>query len=100
MLPDANLSPPWRPGRRSPAWLLKRPLTWLVGGEIVVMLALFALAWHLLQGRSAPLPPLALLPPVASPSPVASPEPAAAVGTSPKPTPRPALATDLPTWVA
>ena len=101
MLPEVDLPPLWRPGRRSPAWLLTRPLTWLVVGEIVVMLGLFALAWHLFQDHNRPLPAVvALLP---RPTPSASPTAAVAsvgVQPSPRPTPQPGLATDLPTWMA
>ena len=101
MLADANLPPPWRPGRRSPAWLLKRPLTWLVIGELVVMLGLLALAWHILHSRQAPLPPVAEM--RVSPAPTASPAsalPTAVAKPSPRPTPQPGLATGLPTWIA
>jgi hypothetical protein len=101
MLSDANLPPPWRPGRRSPAWLLRRPLTWLVAGEIVVMLALFGLAWHLLQTRQPPAPAVAMLRPPASPSaPPSSATASATLEPSPGPTPHTGLATDLPTWTA
>jgi len=100
MLPDRHLPPPWQSGRRSPAWLLKRPLTWLVAAEIIVMLAFFALAWHLLQTPSRALPPLALPRPLATPSPARSDSVGAAVQPSPRPTPQAALATDLPTWIA
>jgi hypothetical protein len=103
MLSDANLPPPWRPGRRSPAWLLRRPLTWLIAGEIVVMLALFGLAWHLLQTRPAPAPAVTALRPLPSPSasaPSTSAVTTTAVEPSPRPTPRAGLATDPATWIA
>jgi hypothetical protein len=100
MLSDANLPPPWRPGRRSPAWLLRRPLTWLVAGEIVVMVALFALAWHLLQTHQAPVPPIEISRPVPSPSPASTPAvPTAAIQPSERPTPHAGLATDPATWI-
>src|SRR2546427_3512889 len=98
---EEHLPPPWQPGRRSPAWLLKRPLTWLVAGEIIVMLALFAVAWHLYQARGQAPPPQAVLLPGPSPSVAASdPAPAVAQRPSPRPAPHTGLATDLPTWIA
>ena len=103
MLPDANLSPPWRPGRRSPAWLLKRPLTWLVIGELIVMVALFALAWHLVQARQArqaPPPATAMRPLPAPKAPPASGVPSAVVQPTPRTTAGPGLATDVPSWIA
>jgi hypothetical protein len=101
MLPETDLPPPWRPGRRSPAWLLRRPLTWLIAAEVVVMLALVALAWHLVQARGQAPPRVAVLRPGPIPS-AANPSPAAAsvaLQPSPRPTPHPGLATDLPTWI-
>jgi hypothetical protein len=101
MLSDANLPPPWRPGRRSPAWLLRRPLTWLVVGEIVVMVVLFALALHLLQTRPAPAPAVTIPRPHPSASATStSAVTTAAVEPSPRPAPYAGLATDPATWIA
>jgi hypothetical protein len=95
-------TPPWLPGRPSPARLLRRPLTWLVAGELVAMLALFAFAWHIWQSHAQTRPALARLPlPALSPLAPASPTPAA--HSSPvvqKPTPRPGLATGPAIWTA
>jgi hypothetical protein len=73
-----------------------------VAGELVVMLVLFGLAWHLLQAHQVPAPP----PPEAlRPPPSASPPAPTAVVSEPtqpsaRPTPRVGFATDLPTWIA
>lgn len=48
--------------------LLRKPLTWMVIGEVAVVAALFVLAWHLVAGVPAPA---FSLPPVTSPSPQA-----------------------------
>lgn len=77
-----------------PRWA-RRPLAWLVAGEVAVCLALFGTAWHLIAGSAAAAGPTARLPVLAAPSPVESPVPAIPMaGGAAVPAPgRPGLAT-------
>src|SRR5438874_6232022 len=98
---EDDLPPPWRPGRRSPAWLLKRPLTWLIAGECVLMLALFAVAWHVYQGRPHAPGSVASLPSAPPGQPDPSPQYVPGRGATPAvAAPHPGLATDPATWIA
>jgi len=78
--------------------LLRKPLTWMVLAECLVVAALFMLAWHLLAGGPAPelsLPPATSPPPQADAAgPVAS-----RVTVSPRPRPLlPGLNVDATFW--
>src|SRR5690349_14102573 len=82
--------------------LVRRPLTWLVAGEILVVAALAIAAWHVHQARSAAqAPPAAeVLVPRERAEPLPSSpgvRPPSGLPASPQPTPtgpRPGLATD------
>ena len=97
-----HLPPPWRPARRSLGRFLRHPLTWLVAAECVLMLALFAVAWHVWQSHAGP-PPAAVaeLPPAATtPAVDPSPAPTSRSPAAARPTPHPGLSIDPGVWIA